>query len=470
MTAYTYNEITFEYTGQITLAIDKLDGKYIVPANCTTKPILAKKEGYTQVYNSKIKDWEYEADYRGTWYKINSTEKVEVTSLYDTKKGKLSDRIKYDYADNILNYDENQLVKISADTNQWGLPSDFVEYDSASNSYVLKTSISRVQEELISLCAKKYEAVESSSISVNGYIFQADTEAAQNASTVLLSGLSPICWITEDNNHIVITKDELQFFFTTCISRNQKALVIYQLYREEVNALTSYDDLAKFEPNWMEVFKYNALSESEKANYTEAPTLTNMEARFDACEDITLTFDRDPISLDDVSCGIDLSGVLGGSTSESTDSSDSEVSDSEAGDDNASDEPEVSEPEVTDPEVADEPESSQEPEASDESASDESEGEVAEPEVSDDNQASESEATDEPAESESTESTESEASESVEASKVSNVNTEITDDLQAQIQAIMADEDLSDEDKLLQIQAIIASSNSTNKSTESAQS
>ena len=454
MTAYTYNEITFEYTGQITLAIDKLDGKYIMPANCTTKPILAKKEDYTQVYNSKIKDWEYEADYRGTWYKINSTEKVEVTSLYDTKKGKLSERIKYDYADNILNYDGNQLVKISADTNQWGLPSDFVEYDSASNSYVLKTSISRVQEELISLCAKKYEAIESSSISVNGYIFQADTEAAQNASTVLLSGLSPICWITEDNNHIVITKDELQFFFTTCIGRNQKALVIYQLYREEVSALTSYDDLAKFEPNWMEVFKYNALSESEKANYTEAPTLTNMEARFDACEDITLTFDRDPISLDDVSYGIDLSGVLGGSTSESTDSSDSEVSDSEAGDDNASDEPE----------------SSQEPEASDESASDESEGEVAEPEVSDDNQASESEATDEPVESESTESTESEASESVEASKVSNVNTEITDDLQAQIQAIMADEELSDEDKLAQIQAIIASSNSTNESTESSQS
>lgn len=465
MTAYTYNEITFEYTGQITLAIDKLDGKYIMPANCTTKPILAKKEDYTQVYNSKIKDWEYEADYRGTWYKINSTEKVEVTSLYDTKKGKLSERIKYDYADNILNYDGNQLVKISADTNQWGLPSDFVEYDSASNSYVLKTSISRVQEELISLCAKKYEAVESSSISVNGYIFQADTEAAQNASTVLLSGLSPICWITEDNNHIVITKDELQFFFTTCVGRNQKALVIYQLYREEVNALTSYDDLAKFEPNWMEVFKYNALSESEKANYTEAPTLTNMEARFDVCENITLAFDRDPISLDDVSYGIDLSGVLGDITSESTDSDSTE---SEAGDDNVSDELEVSESD-SESEVADEPESSQEPEASDESASDESEGEVAEPEVSDDNQASESEAGDS-AESESTESTESEASESVEASKVSNVNTEITDDLQTQIQAIMADEDLSDEDKLLQIQAIIASSNSTNKSTESSQS
>ena len=52
-----------------------------------------------------------------------------------------------------------------------------------------------------------------------------------------------------------------------------------------------------------------------------------------------------------------------------------------------------------------------------------------------------------------TKATESESVDSVEASKV---NTGLTEEQKAQIQAIMADESLSDEDKLVQIQAIVS--------------
>lgn len=310
MTGYLYNEKTLEYSGSLEIEVDKLSGRYNMPPNCTTKSPLKAKDGYAVVYNKEEKDWEYEADYRGTWYGEQNCEKKEVTSLYFTDvKTPVELRTKYVYESGLLTYgsEKQKFTKQNPADNEYGVHYELVEFDTEQEKYVLTSDMSKIKEKLYNWASERYYSAIEESISVNGYEFQANDESAQEASKVILSGLSPICWITADNDHVVITKDELQYFYSTCIGRNQRALVLYQSYREEVAKISSHEELDEFEPNWKEYSLFGSKSEDEKKAVENPPVLTNLEERFSELEKISLEFEREPIDISEVQYSINTS-------------------------------------------------------------------------------------------------------------------------------------------------------------------
>lgn len=76
MKIYNYNPITFEYTGSQNADLDpqetKEQGKnvYLLPAYATFLKPPAAKEDTARVFNQN--QWEYVADYRENYYKVNS--------------------------------------------------------------------------------------------------------------------------------------------------------------------------------------------------------------------------------------------------------------------------------------------------------------------------------------------------------------------------------------------------------------
>ena len=66
MTIYNYNNEFYEITISTEARENPLEkGKYLLPANATTKAPLSAKDGFTVCFNEELDKWEYKEDFRG---------------------------------------------------------------------------------------------------------------------------------------------------------------------------------------------------------------------------------------------------------------------------------------------------------------------------------------------------------------------------------------------------------------------
>lgn len=95
ITVYKYSAVTKEYIGTAMAQPNPVRaGEYLLPPNTTTmEPPRVIDKGKVAVYNAEFDIWTPMPDYRGTWYNINTKEKliidqigVEPTAEYTKKE------------------------------------------------------------------------------------------------------------------------------------------------------------------------------------------------------------------------------------------------------------------------------------------------------------------------------------------------------------------------------------------------
>lgn len=147
MKIYNYNPITFEYTGSQNADLDpqetKEQGKdvYLIPANATTNKPPAHQEDKVRIWQEN--KWEYIADYRANYYKVdenlnvyNITELGELPEGYILVTKELGDLIKENPKDYII--DNGEVREKTAEEKQ-------AEADAEFNRQFFNTSLGYVR-------------------------------------------------------------------------------------------------------------------------------------------------------------------------------------------------------------------------------------------------------------------------------------------------------------------------------------
>jgi hypothetical protein len=157
MKVYNYNKETKEFTTQSIATANPLEkGKYLIPANATTKEPLPYKENFAVCFNETKNEWEYIEDNRNkTVYETSTKQELKIDYLGAIKA-------------------EHTLL----------VPKEYDKWDDATKSWVEDIEAKEKHEEAQAKLQKEKELSELV-IDHNTVLYDAHGEALGNMATVI---------------------------------------------------------------------------------------------------------------------------------------------------------------------------------------------------------------------------------------------------------------------------------------------
>lgn len=277
---YTYDQITFEYTGTTTLFRDPIDNMVMITPHTTTIPPNEVKDGFVNIFNKSMKRWDKIRDHRGVWFEfIEDTEQEIIQenileTLYDITGSlpnnfdiELSKKIPYQYdpTTGILSTrDGKKLVRDNPSTRLQGIPHNMLRYDKKLKCWALKNDLQAIKKNLKDKLKEAYENIEIT-LKYGEFTYQIDNKSVVKIQEKLLSNHNPsdtIEWVMENNEMRTIDYMTLKEVYTEYQDKKQRAFVYMQSVKKQIEDCQDYNDLASIYDDLLDYIRYDTNNES----------------------------------------------------------------------------------------------------------------------------------------------------------------------------------------------------------------
>lgn len=278
---YTYDPLTFEYTGTNTLFRDPIENKVMLTPNTTMIPPNEVKEGFVNIFNNSMKRWDKMRDHRGVWFEfIEDTEQETIQeskleTLYDITGTspndfvlELAKRIPYQYdpTTGILSTREGKkLVRVNPDTRLQGISHNLLSYDKQLKCWALRNDLQNIKKKLKDKMKEAYENIETT-LKYGEFTYQIDSKSIVKIQEKLLSNHNPsdtIEWVMENNEIRTIDYKTLKEVYTKYQDKKQKVFVYMQSIKKQIEESKEYNDLANIYDDLLDYINNNTNNETK---------------------------------------------------------------------------------------------------------------------------------------------------------------------------------------------------------------
>lgn len=278
---YTYDPLTFEYTGTNTLFRDPIENKVMLTPNTTMIPPNEVKEGFVNIFNNSMKRWDKMRDHRGVWFEfIEDTEQETIQeskleTLYDITGTspndfvlELAKRIPYQYdpTTGILSTREGKkLVRDNPDTRLQGISHNLLSYDKQLKCWALRNDLQNIKKKLKDKMKEAYENIETT-LKYGEFTYQIDSKSIVKIQEKLLSNHNPsdtIEWVMENNEIRTIDYKTLKEVYTKYQDKKQKVFVYMQSIKKQIEESKEYNDLANIYDDLLDYINNNTNNEAK---------------------------------------------------------------------------------------------------------------------------------------------------------------------------------------------------------------
>lgn len=278
---YTYDPLTFEYTGTTTLFRDPIENKVMLTPNTTMIPPNEVKEGFVNIFNNSMKRWDKMRDHRGVWFEfIEDTEQETIQeskleTLYDITGTspndfvlELAKRIPYQYdpTTGILTTREGKkLVRDNPDTRLQGISHNLLSYDKKLKCWALRNDLQNIKKKLKDKMKEAYENIETT-LKYGEFTYQIDSKSIVKIQEKLLSNHKPsdtIEWVMENNEIRTIDYKTLKEVYTKYQDKKQKVFVYMQSIKKQIEESKEYNDLANIYDDLLDYINNNTNNEAK---------------------------------------------------------------------------------------------------------------------------------------------------------------------------------------------------------------
>lgn len=278
---YTYDPLTFEYTGTTTLFRDPIENKVMLTPNTTMIPPNEVKEGFVNIFNNSMKRWDKMRDHRGVWFEfIEDTEQETIQeskleTLYDITGTspndfvlELAKRIPYQYdpTTGILSTREGKkLVRDNPDTRLQGISHNLLSYDKQLKCWALRNDLQNIKKKLKDKMKEAYENIETT-LKYGEFTYQIDSKSIVKIQEKLLSNHKPsdtIEWVMENNEIRTIDYKTLKEVYTKYQDKKQKVFVYMQSIKKQIEESKEYNDLANIYDDLLDYINNNTNNETK---------------------------------------------------------------------------------------------------------------------------------------------------------------------------------------------------------------
>lgn len=278
---YTYDPLTFEYTGTTTLFRDPIENKVMLTPNTTMIPPNEVKEGFVNIFNNSMKRWDKMRDHRGVWFEfIEDTEQETIQeskleTLYDITGTspndfvlELAKRIPYQYdpTTGILTTREGKkLVRDNPDTRLQGISHNLLSYDKQLKCWALRNDLQNIKKKLKDKMKEAYENIETT-LKYGEFTYQIDSKSIVKIQEKLLSNHKPsdtIEWVMENNEIRTIDYKTLKEVYTKYQDKKQKVFVYMQSIKKQIEESKEYNDLANIYDDLLDYINNNTNNEAK---------------------------------------------------------------------------------------------------------------------------------------------------------------------------------------------------------------
>lgn len=278
---YTYDPLTFEYTGTNTLFRDPIENKVMLTPNTTMIPPNEVKEGFVNIFNNSMKRWDKMRDHRGVWFEfIEDTEQETIQeskleTLYDITGTspndfvlELAKRIPYQYdpTTGILSTREGKkLVRDNPDTRLQGISHNLLSYDKQLKCWALRNDLQNIKKKLKDKMKEAYENIETT-LKYGEFTYQIDSKSIVKIQEKLLSNHNPsdtIEWVMENNEIRTIDYKTLKEVYTKYQDKKQKVFVYMQSIKKQIEESKEYNDLANIYDDLLDYINNNTNNEDK---------------------------------------------------------------------------------------------------------------------------------------------------------------------------------------------------------------
>lgn len=278
---YTYDPLTFEYTGTTTLFRDPIENKVMLTPNTTMIPPNEVKEGFVNIFNNSMKRWDKMRDHRGIWFEfIEDTEQETIQeskleTLYDITGTspndfvlELAKRIPYQYdpTTGILSTREGKkLVRDNPDTRLQGISHNLLSYDKQLKCWALRNDLQNIKKKLKDKMKEAYENIETT-LKYGEFTYQIDSKSIVKIQEKLLSNHKPsdtIEWVMENNEIRTIDYKTLKEVYTKYQDKKQKVFVYMQSIKKQIEESKEYNDLANIYDDLLDYINNNTNNEDK---------------------------------------------------------------------------------------------------------------------------------------------------------------------------------------------------------------
>lgn len=277
---YTYDPLTFEYTGTTTLFRDPIDNKLMITQHATTIPPNEVKEGFVNIFNNSMKRWDKMRDHRGVWFEL--VEDVEIDTIQESKLETLYDitgtspndfaielakRIAYQYdpTTGILSTREGKkLVRDNPSTRLQGISHNLLSYDKQLKCWALKNDLQTIKKKLKDKIKEAYENIETT-LKYGEFTYQIDSKSIVKIQEKLLSSHKPsdtIEWVMENNEIRTIDYKTLKEVYTKYQDKKQSVFVYMQSIKKQIEDSQNYNDLANIYDDFLDYINNDTSNES----------------------------------------------------------------------------------------------------------------------------------------------------------------------------------------------------------------
>lgn len=277
---YTYDPLTFEYTGTTTLFRDPIDNKLMITQHTTTIPPNEVKEGFVNIFNNSMKRWDKMRDHRGVWFEL--VEDVEIDTIQESKLETLYDitgtspndfaielakRITYQYdpTTGILSTREGKkLVRDNPSTRLQGISHNLLSYDKQLKCWALKNDLQTIKKKLKDKIKESYENIETT-LKYGEFTYQIDSKSIVKIQEKLLSSHKPsdtIEWVMENNEIRTIDYKTLKEVYTKYQDKKQSVFVYMQSIKKQIEDSQNYNDLANIYDDFLDYINNDTSNES----------------------------------------------------------------------------------------------------------------------------------------------------------------------------------------------------------------
>lgn len=277
---YTYDPLTFEYTGTTTLFRDPIDNKLMITQHTTTIPPNEVKEGFVNIFNNSMKRWDKMRDHRGVWFEL--VEDVEIDTIQESKLETLYDitgtspndfaielakRIAYQYdpTTGILSTREGKkLVRDNPSTRLQGISHNLLSYDKQLKCWALKNDLQTIKKKLKDKIKEAYENIETT-LKYGEFTYQIDSKSIVKIQEKLLSSHKPsdtIEWVMENNEIRTIDYKTLKEVYTKYQDKKQSVFVYMQSIKKQIEDSQNYNDLANIYDDFLDYINNDTSNES----------------------------------------------------------------------------------------------------------------------------------------------------------------------------------------------------------------
>ena len=277
---YTYDPLTFEYTGTTTLFRDPIDNKVMVTPHTTTIPPNEVKDGFVNIFNASMKRWDKMRDHRGVWFEFiedieqETIQENKLETLYDITGTlpndyavELAKRIPYQYdpTTGILSTREGKkLVRDNPDTRLQGISHNLLSYDKQLKCWALKNDLQTIKKKLKDRIKEAYESIETT-LKYGEFTYQIDSKSVAKIQEKLLSNHKPsdtIEWVMENNEIRTIDYKTLKEVYTQYQNKKQSVFVYMQGIKKQIEDSQDYNDLASLYDDFLDYINNDTSNES----------------------------------------------------------------------------------------------------------------------------------------------------------------------------------------------------------------